>query len=187
MQPAKQIPWNKGVARSSASIAKYVATRKANGKRTQQPLRGHKPTCSRGHTSPRYESGWCKACAFEDSRTLRSKIYNIWWSARQRARERLLPFSITQQDILAVWPDDNICPITLLVLQISGKNDPRCRGPEPASPSIDKIIPELGYVKDNIAVISNLANRIKSDITDPEVFDRLAAWLRRRRAGTHLV
>ena len=38
------------------------------------------------------------------------------------------------------------------------------------SPSIDRIIPELGYVKGNIKVISRRANRIKNDATPDELF-----------------
>ena len=47
----------------------------------------------------------------------------------------------------------------------------------PAMPSIDRIIPSLGYVPGNVAVISLAANRIKSDCTDPAVFRRVADWL----------
>lgn len=37
--------------------------------------------------------------------------------------------------------------------------------------------PALGYVPGNIAVISHLANTIKSNCTDPEVFRRVARYL----------
>lgn len=37
------------------------------------------------------------------------------------------------------------------------------------SPSLDKIRPELGYVKGNIIVVSFLANRIKSDATPEQI------------------
>lgn len=39
----------------------------------------------------------------------------------------------------------------------------------PNSPVLDKIIPELGYIKDNIHVISNKANLIKSNATPREI------------------
>jgi hypothetical protein len=51
-----------------------------------------------------------------------------------------------------------------------------------ASPTLDKIIPELGYVRGNIAVISHRANRIKSDATLAEVL-KLAAWLEKQHIG----
>ncbi|MGB6633239.1 MAG: hypothetical protein WBE52_18510 [Terriglobales bacterium] len=46
-----------------------------------------------------------------------------------------------------------------------------------ASPALDKFGPRKGYVRGNIAVISSLANRIKSDITDPEALRKVADWM----------
>jgi hypothetical protein len=37
------------------------------------------------------------------------------------------------------------------------------------SPSLDRIVPELGYVKGNVRVISDRANRIKRDATLEEL------------------
>ena len=37
------------------------------------------------------------------------------------------------------------------------------------SPSLDKIIPELGYTKGNVWIISNKANRMKSNATIEEL------------------
>lgn len=41
--------------------------------------------------------------------------------------------------------------------------------PNEDSPSIDKVIPELGYVRGNVWVISNKANRIKNNATLEEL------------------
>jgi hypothetical protein len=73
--------------------------------------------------------------------------------ARTRAKKFGLPFNITSEDI--VIPD--VCPIFGLKLEIADKifND--------SSPSLDRIIPELGYVKENVIVISNRANVLKRD------------------------
>lgn len=65
-----------------------------------------------------------------------------------------IPFSLTCNDIII----PKICPILNIVLKFNkglGVNDD--------SPSIDRIIPELGYVKGNVVVISNRANRIKNN------------------------
>lgn len=37
------------------------------------------------------------------------------------------------------------------------------------SPSVDKIIPQLGYVKGNVQIISNRANIMKNDATLEDV------------------
>lgn len=42
--------------------------------------------------------------------------------------------------------------------------------------SLDRIVPSLGYVPGNVAVISHRANRIKSDATADEL-RAVADWL----------
>ena len=51
------------------------------------------------------------------------------------------------------------------------------------SPSLDKIIPSLGYVKDNIWVISYRANTIKNNCTFEEI-EKLYKSLRKMRRIT---
>jgi hypothetical protein len=91
---------------------------------------------------------------------------NIWFAARGRARKRGLSFTITVDDI--VIPE--FCPALGLRLTIgSGK---LCD----SSPSLDRLVPERGYVAGNVAVISHKANRIKNNATTAELI-KLAAWL----------
>lgn len=62
------------------------------------------------------------------------------------------------------------CPMLGSKLNYNGTLDAHgFRGREENSPSIDKIIPENGYVIDNIHVISWRANRIKNDSTTEEL------------------
>jgi hypothetical protein len=98
-------------------------------------------------------------------------------TASKRARERGLPFSITAADIKAAIPRDGRCPVTReLFVRGEGKV---CQ----TSMTLDRIKPELGYVPGNIAVISHLANTIKQNCTDPEVFRRLALYLEEHSLG----
>lgn len=86
-------------------------------------------------------------------------------SARHRAAKQGIPFDLTAEDI--VIPE--CCPVFGMKLETatgSAKQN---------SPSLDKIIPELGYVKGNIQVISNLANVMKHDAT-PEQLVMFAQW-----------
>jgi hypothetical protein len=80
---------------------------------------------------------------------------------------------LTAADILAVFPADGKCP-ALGVPLVFGRRSPN-------NPSLDRIKPELGYVKGNIAVISRRANAIKQDATADELF-RVAAWAKRAGA-----
>ena len=84
-------------------------------------------------------------------------------NARVRARRAGVPFTITVNDI--VIPTH--CPILGIPLfQKMGK-----QGGGDHSPSLDKVRPELGYVAGNVIVISNRANRIKSDASIQELRD----------------
>lgn len=98
-------------------------------------------------------------------------------SAKHRAKRQGIPFDLTLADI--VIPE--ICPVLGVPLVCnagtgSAKQD---------SPSLDKIVPELGYVKGNIQVVSYLANVMKHDAT-PEQLILFAEWvLKTYKGDTH--
>lgn len=80
-------------------------------------------------------------------------------AAKQRARRLNIPFNLEESDI--VIPTH--CPLLELEL---------CRGNgivSPSSPSLDKIVPEKGYVKGNVWVISARANQLKSNASLSEL------------------
>lgn len=92
--------------------------------------------------------------------------------ARRRAKLAGVPFAITRADL--VIPER--CPVLGIELV-------RCSLQQPAdnSPSLDRIDPAKGYVPGNIQVISQKANRMKSNATTDEL--RLfAAWVERTYA-----
>ena len=76
-----------------------------------------------------------------------------------RAKECNVPFDITLQDLIEIFPKDNKCPILDVEFVWGNKNS------KELAPSIDRMIPQLGYVKGNINFISYKANRIKNDST----------------------
>ena len=88
-------------------------------------------------------------------------------AAQNRARTKSLPINITLDDIIV--PD--LCPVLMIPLQKSTTGRAN-----PDSPSLDRIIPELGYVKGNIQVISNKANSMKNNATKEELV-RFANWI----------
>jgi hypothetical protein len=92
-------------------------------------------------------------------------------SARQRSRIVGIPFRLGLGDVLACFPANGLCPITRVPL-VTNSGRPRFD-----SASLDRIDPSLGYSPGNVAVISYLANTIKQDVTDPEIFLRLAVYL----------
>lgn len=82
---------------------------------------------------------------------------NLWKHAKTRAVKKNIPFSIEINDVII--PD--ICPIM---------GEPFAAvGDGPFSASLDRIIPELGYVKGNVRVISLLANQMKWNATKEQL------------------
>lgn len=84
-------------------------------------------------------------------------------SAKARAKKNNLPFNIDISDI--VIPE--YCP--LLGIKLERKEYGKGGSFQANSPSLDKIIPELGYVKGNIMVISMKANSMKNNATIKEL------------------
>jgi hypothetical protein len=78
----------------------------------------------------------------------------VWMysAAKARAQKFDVPFDIIPTDI--VIPE--YCPVLGIKLFIHTGI-----GPRKNSPSLDRFIPALGYVKNNIAVISHRANTMK--------------------------
>ncbi len=91
-------------------------------------------------------------------------------SARQRAKKKNIPFNIDSTDIII----PEFCPI--LKIKLIPKEG-QGFGPGPSSPTVDRIVPELGYVKGNVRVISSLANCMKSSATS-EQLHRFADWVK---------
>ena len=90
---------------------------------------------------------------------------------KQRAKKKELPFDLELKDILGVTH----CPVFGWELKRSSSG---VSGGSPNSPSVDRKIPELGYVKGNIQILSMKANTMKQDAT-PEELIQFAEWILR--------
>jgi hypothetical protein len=101
--------------------------------------------------------------------------YALWNGARKRAIKKHLPFSIKPADVPKI---PLVCPILGIVLK-KGVGKP---GSIASSPTLDRIVPNKGYVPGNIQVISQRANVIKNDATPEEVM-KVAEWMRSINVG----
>lgn len=115
--------------------------------------------------------GWlCKSCSNEQDRAWHRKDPRpkMLWDAKRRAKTEDVPFSLLRQDFEVPL----VCPVLGIPIYVGNgvASD--------NSPSMDKIIPKLGYVVGNVAVISSRANRLKSDATVQEI-ENLLAYLKR--------
>jgi hypothetical protein len=93
----------------------------------------------------------------------------IWLETKKRAKKRNIPFEIDISDIVI----PKICPILGLELSfgIGRVHD--------ESPSLDRIIPEMGYVKGNCYIISSKANRMKQENT-LETLEKIISYIKER-------
>lgn len=85
--------------------------------------------------------------------------YSLRESAKSRALKNGVPFNLEFDDIFV----PEFCPVLNIKLEKSVKSH------APNSPSLDRIIPELGYVKGNIIVMSYKANAMKNNATPEEL------------------
>lgn len=95
-------------------------------------------------------------------------------SIRCRAKGKGVAFNLTKEDLTI--PEK--CPVLgIPLLSKWGASDKELA--KDNAPSVDRLIPELGYVKGNTAVISVRANRIKTNATKDEIF-KVYQWLESR-------
>lgn len=76
----------------------------------------------------------------------------LLYGAKNRALKFNLPFDLDLSDIII----PEVCPLLEITL---------CKGEgsvQTSSPSLDRIIPDKGYVKGNVWVISHRANMLKN-------------------------
>jgi hypothetical protein len=136
-----------------ASIASVLAAREKNSKKILEYNKKY------AKANPDKVRQWRAKTAIEKK---------LLYSARQRSKKRNTPFSICEKDI--VVPE--FCPVLGIKIERS-KTGHSCDN----SPSLDCVIPQLGYVPGNIMVISHKANTIKSNAT-VEDLEKVLQWLR---------
>lgn len=79
-------------------------------------------------------------------------------SAKTRAKEDNLPFDLTAEFLKKLYDQNNgICPVLKIPIT---DNNPL---------SIDRIIPELGYIQSNVRLISWRANTLRNNATLSEL------------------
>ncbi len=95
----------------------------------------------------------------------KNKEVGLCSASKVRAKQKNLPFNLTSKYIKEIWPEDNKCP----ALGIDLKKGEESGTGRRHAPSLDRIIPELGYMKGNVQIVSLLANQIMSDATPDQV------------------
>lgn len=90
------------------------------------------------------------------------QIYNSMTRSGQRAKKRGLDFNLDLDYLMGLYKaQQGLCPL----LQVKLSAVPKDR----YKVSLDRIIPRKGYIKGNVALISRLANAMKSYSTKEEL------------------
>jgi hypothetical protein len=92
--------------------------------------------------------------------------------AKRRAKHKGVEFSLNEEDINI----PECCPVLGIVLDKTRRGERR-GFPNPACPTIDRLDPSKGYVRENITVVSWRANALKKDGTVEE-FEKLLEWMK---------
>ncbi|MEO1077616.1 MAG: hypothetical protein AAFX41_16875 [Bacteroidota bacterium] len=80
-------------------------------------------------------------------------------AAKTRSTKAKVPFNLTPADITIPFE----CPVLGIPIIVGADKA------SDNSPSLDRVVPALGYVRGNVLVISNRANRIKNNATIAEL------------------
>mgnify|MGYP003628321334 FL=1 len=92
-------------------------------------------------------------------------------SARARAKKKNLPYDLPRSYLRKIMTDT--CPVLKIKFELNKKNQKWGKGKNKNnwenSPSIDRIVPAKGYTKDNVIIVSLMANLIKSQATPDQI------------------
>jgi len=104
-----------------------------------------------------------RAVAKEYKRSGKGWFYSWANAIKQRALKKGLPFDLDADYLQSIYT--GVCPVFGVELQRRHARDDNSA----LSPTVDRIVPELGYVKGNVIIVSRRANNIKSDATVYEI------------------
>jgi len=91
---------------------------------------------------------------------IKNRINSRVRKIKYRAKNKDIPFNTTFEYLLDIFPTNFKCPALNVFMNFDEYNH---------QPTIDRIVPELGYVEGNIIWVSFMANRIMSDAAPDEV------------------
>lgn len=106
----------------------------------------------------------CQECfkAYWHANVESKRIQYLVNRLKSKCQKDAIPFDLTADDVIV----PTHCPVLGIALEFGKSDGEKWRD---NSPSVDRIVPALGYVKGNIIVVSYRANRIKNDATIEEL------------------
>jgi hypothetical protein len=99
-----------------------------------------------------------------DDDPVKYKLNRMFLEARKRAKQQNVSFELTEDYLWTKFSHITHCPVFDIEF------DWRVVGqPQANSPSLDKIVPDIGYVPENVVIISQRANMMKRDASLAEL------------------
>jgi hypothetical protein len=113
------------------------------------------------------------------------RLYDIFSAARTRAKKKKIEFDLTMDFVIKMFSNQgSLCALTGLKLNTGFKQ--KGNNWNPYCPSIDKIDSEKGYTKDNIRIVSVIANLSLNQFGDI-VFDEMCRSYINKKYGFNVI
>lgn len=115
----------------------------------------------------------CKTCRASYAKYTRKKnpFAKMLAAKKHICKVKGLPFDLDQEYLESIYTET--CPIFGVKMIQMNSDDPR----HDDNATLDRMIPEKGYVKGNVTFICFRANRIKSDASLEEI-QKIISWMK---------
>jgi hypothetical protein len=115
-------------------------------------------------------------CIFFDEYTKyhQERIKTIFMKRRIVAKKNNLPFALDYNYLFDIFPKDYLCPILGIKMEWTHIRNAS------ENPSLDRIKPELGYVKGNVIWVSYRGNMLKNNASIEEL-EMLIDYLKKKK------
>ncbi len=144
-------------------------TKKEGGNWFKSNKENHKNQCNKCFQlkNDKLKSDQRKEKQIGDSRHLN----DMREAAKHRAKKHNVPCTLKVSDLREIITDK--CPILGIEFELNKQGQKWGKGKNQnnwaTSPSLDRIVPDKGYVKDNVIVVSLMANSIKNQATPQQI------------------
>ena len=102
---------------------------------------------------------------------IKKKLQNTKSTSRRKPGFKYLLNNLDLDYMESIFPEDGCCPVFGFKLDHESANSD-------LRPSIDRIVPYVGYEKGNVIWVSFLANRMKSDLSLQELI-KIGKWAKK--------
>jgi guanyl-specific ribonuclease Sa len=165
----KQLVLTKRINTDTGIFYKAGERRSKTEKQDGMIFRGYDKHQPHNNNSNYYKENWVSVEAFEQQ---------YWYKSARRTKERAkikgIPNNIDAEYLKSIFPKDFLCPVLGVKMKIAEGFGSGIK----ESPSLDRVIPEKGYVRGNVIWISLLANQIKTSAT-PDEIEKVYKWLKK--------